>query len=147
MRTIWYSIFSQIFLTSSIIVISVPASAITGNAPPARGVAARPIVMVTDPHGDLCTGTALAPDLVLTAAHCVTGKLTYSVKTFQTGQPVAVHGIAVHPQFNATSYAASRATADVALIKLAAPLTELVMPATLAPARRRRPPMPNARFW
>lgn len=136
MRVIWYSIFSQIFLISSIIVVSVPASAITGNAPPAGGVAARPIVMVTDLHGDLCTGTALAPDLVLTAAHCVTGKLTYSVKTFQTGQPVAVRGIAVHPQFNAASYAASRATADIALIKLAASLTDLVMPAPLAPARR-----------
>jgi secreted trypsin-like serine protease len=92
--------------------------------------------MVTDPRGDLCTGTALAPDLVLTAAHCVTGKRTYTVKTFQGGAPVAVRGVAVHPRFNAASYAASRATADIALLKLAAPLTDLVMPATLAPARR-----------
>ena len=30
-----------------------------------------PIVMVVDARGDLCTGTALARDLVLTAAHCV----------------------------------------------------------------------------
>jgi secreted trypsin-like serine protease len=117
-------------------VLCPPAYAITGNAPPASGAPARPIVMVTDARGDLCTGTALALDLVLTAAHCMTGKLVYTVKTFQGGAAVAVRGVAIHPQFKAVSYAAGRATADIALLKLAAPLTELVMPATLAPARR-----------
>jgi secreted trypsin-like serine protease len=116
--------------------IGAPALAITGQAPPASGFAARPIVMVVDPRGDLCTGTALAPDLVLTAAHCVTGKLSHAIKTFQTGQPIAVRGVAIHPRFDAAAYAAARATADIALLKLAAPLRELVMPATLAPARR-----------
>jgi secreted trypsin-like serine protease len=111
------------------------AEAINGNAPPASGFAARPLVMVVDTRGDLCTGTALAPDLVLTAAHCVTGKLAYTVKTFQGGPSVAVRSVAVHPQFNPASYAASRATADVALLKLAGPLAKLVLPAKLAPAR------------
>src|SRR5665811_1092224 len=41
-----------------------------------------------------------------------------------------------HPRFDLASYAASRATADLALLKLAAPLADLVLPATLAPARR-----------
>ncbi len=113
-----------------------PAFAITGNAPPASGAIARPIVMVTDTRGDLCTGTALAGDLVLTAAHCVAGKSATMVKTFQGGAPIAVRGVAVHPQFNPVSYAASRATADIALLKLATPLIDLVAPARLAPARR-----------
>ncbi len=116
--------------------ICAPAYALTGNAPPAEGYAARPIVMVVDPRGDLCTGTALTRDLVLTAAHCVAGKLDYRVKTFQTGQSIAVRGIALHPRFDLASYAVSRATADVALIKLGAPLPDIVMPAQLAPARR-----------
>jgi secreted trypsin-like serine protease len=112
------------------------AWAITGNAPPASGFAARPIVMVVDSRGDLCTGTALARDLVLTAAHCMNGARSYSVKTFQGGASVAIQGIAIHPRFNPASYASARATADLALVKLAAPLTELVMPAKLAPARQ-----------
>ena len=113
-----------------------PAYALTGNAPPASGFAARPIVMVVDPRDDLCTGTALTRDLVLTAAHCVAGKRDYQVKTFQTGQTISVRTIALHPRFDMASYAASRATADLALLKLATPLQDIVMPATLAPARR-----------
>ena len=118
------------------LILCAPAYALTGNAPPASGYAARAIVMVVDPRGDLCTGTALARDLVLTAAHCVAGKLDYQVKTFQTGQTISVRAIALHPRFDLASYAASRATADLALLKLAAPLADLVLPATLAPARR-----------
>jgi Trypsin len=118
------------------LMLCAPALALTGNAPPASGFAARPIVMVVDPRGDLCTGTALAHDLVLTAAHCVASKLDYQVKTFQTGQTISVRAIALHPSFDLASYAASRATADVALLKLGAPLHDLVMPATLAPGRR-----------
>ena len=118
------------------LMLCAPAFALTGNAPPADGYAARAIVMLTDPRGDLCTGTALARDLVLTAAHCVAGPRDYRVKTFQTGQTISVRGIALHPRFDLASYAASRATADVALVKLAAPLGDLVQPAKLAPTRR-----------
>ena len=118
------------------LMLCAPAYALTGNAPPASGYAARAIVMVVDSHEDLCTGTALARDLVLTAAHCVAGKLDYQVKTFQTGQTISVRAIALHPRFDLASYAASRATAALALLKLAVPLNDLILPATLAPARR-----------
>jgi len=116
--------------------LSAPACALTGNAPPAEGYAGRAIVMVIDPRGDLCTGTALTRELVLTAAHCVAAGLDYQVKTFQTGQTIAVRSVALHPRFDMANYAASRATADLALVKLAAPLSGLVLPAKLAPARR-----------
>lgn len=113
-----------------------PALAFTGNAPPATGWAARPIVMIVDARGDLCTGTALAPDLVLTAAHCVARKADYDVRAYQTGGPIRVASIATHPRFDMAAYAASRATADVALLKLAQPLPDIVVPAALAAARR-----------
>jgi secreted trypsin-like serine protease len=114
----------------------VPALAVTGNAPPASGLAARAIVMLVDEKEDLCTATALAPNLVLTAAHCVTGALKRAIKVYQTGQSIAVARVMAHPRFSFASYAASRATADVALVKLAAPLPEIVSPVTLAEPRR-----------
>lgn len=113
-----------------------PALAVTGGAPPAALWAARPIVMIVDPDGDLCTGTALARDLVLTAAHCVMRPKRYSVREFQTGHAIAVQSIARHPRFNASAYAQSRATADLALIKLSTPLSAAIVPAALGAARR-----------
>jgi secreted trypsin-like serine protease len=113
-----------------------PAFAITGQAPPATGWAARAIVMVTDSHGDLCTGTALASDLVLTAAHCVVRKENYEVRPYQTGQNIPVRAVAIEPHFDRASYAASRATSDIALVKLVAPLPDIVIPAALAAPRR-----------
>jgi secreted trypsin-like serine protease len=119
-----------------VLLLCTPALALTGNAPPATGFAARPIVMVIDGKGDLCTGTALAADLVLTAAHCVTRPIDYQIKVYQTGQIIPVRTALRHPQFDYASYAASRATADVALLQLAAPLPDTVVPAKLAPPRR-----------
>jgi hypothetical protein len=113
-----------------------PAIALTGNAPPASGWAARPIVMIVDAKGDLCTGTALTRDLVLTAAHCVTRTIDYQVKVYQTGQSIPVRSVARHPRFDYASYAASRATADLALLKLGMALPDIVLPAMLAPPRR-----------
>jgi secreted trypsin-like serine protease len=127
---LWAGVISCAFL------FRIPAFAIVGNAPPASGFPIRPIVMVVDAKGDLCTGTALAADLVLTAAHCVARPVDYQVKTFQTGQSIPVRNVLKHPQFDYASYAASRATADVALLKLAAPLPDIVVPAALAAPRR-----------
>src|SRR5262249_19234658 len=108
----------------------------TRNAPPPPTSAAPPIASVVDARNDLCTGTALARDLVLTAAHCVTRPVDYQVKAYQTGVAIPVRAITRHPRFDYASYAASRATADVALLKLVAPLPDIVMPATLAAPRR-----------
>jgi secreted trypsin-like serine protease len=113
-----------------------PVEALTGNAPPATGFPARTIVMVVDARGDLCTGTALRPDLILTAAHCVTRPAVYRVKVFQSGQEIGVRSIVVHPQFNLESYANAHATADLALVKITTPLPEIVTPATPAASRR-----------
>jgi len=118
------------------LVFAAPVFAVTGNAPPATSWAARPIVMIVDARNDLCTGTALARDLVLTAAHCVMRPVEYQIKAYQAGVAIPVRTIARHPHFDSGSYGASRATADVALLKLAAPLPDIVIPASLAAPRR-----------
>ena len=116
--------------------MSQSASAITGKAPPASGAAARAIVMLIDSDEDLCTATALSRDVLLTAAHCVIGERRRSVKVYQTGEHMTVRAIARHPRFDMKAYAAARATADIALVKLDKPLPDIVAPAVLAPARR-----------
>ena len=94
------------------------------------------IVMVTDGRGDLCTGTALTQDLVLTAAHCVALPIPYLVRAYQNGATVEVRQALRHPGFSMANYSASRATADIALIKLGSPLPDIIVPAGLAAARR-----------
>ena len=126
----------RVLAAVGLLLLTSPASAVTGNAPPAAGWAARAIVMIVDTRDDLCTGTAISRDLVLTAAHCVVRRVDYTIKPYQTGVPIPVRAIVRHPQFDIASYAASRATADLALLKLAAPLPDIVVPATLAAPRR-----------
>jgi secreted trypsin-like serine protease len=126
----------RLALALAALLFTAPAVAITGNAPPATGWAARPIVMLIDAHGDLCTGTAIARDLVLTAAHCVMLPIEYRVRVFQSGTTIPVRTAVRHPGFSMAAYAASRATADVALVKLSAPMPPIVVPAALAAARR-----------
>src|SRR5262249_55331083 len=118
------------------LLLAAPAYAVTGNAPPATGWAARALVMVVDEHGNLCTGTALTREIVLTAAHCVVRPVDYQVRTFQSGRRIPVQGIAKHPDFHLDNYLAARVTTDLALLKVEAPLDDVIAPAQLAPARR-----------
>jgi secreted trypsin-like serine protease len=74
--------------------------------------------------------------VVLTAAHCVIGDRKRSVKVYQTGETIPVRAVVQHPHFNAKAYAAARATADLALVKLDKPLPDIVAPAELAALRR-----------
>ena len=119
-----------------VVALTAPALAITGKAPPADGAIARAIVMLIDDKEDLCTATALARDLVLTAAHCVTGKRKRSVKVYQDGATIPVRMIALHPRFDAKAYALARATADLALLRLEQPLPDIVAPVALGEERR-----------
>jgi len=106
-----------------------------GGAPPANESLARALVMLTGSHGTFCSGVALARDLVLTAAHCVLPGADYKLVEFDTArQPLLkeIASIARHPEFDVNAVLRHRVTADVALLKLAAPLK--VVPALLAPA-------------
>ncbi len=63
-----------------------PASAMVGGAPPAADGAGRSVVMILGSYGTACTATAIARDLLLTAAHCVQPGADYKLVASAPGQ-------------------------------------------------------------
>jgi hypothetical protein len=116
-----------------------PAGAIVGGAPFADQAIARHVVIIVGAR-NLCTGVAIAPDLVLTAAHCVPSAGKYRLVTFEGRRPEVkdVVSVAAHPQFSPRADAP-----DLALVKLAAPVANLT---PVALSERRVPPSVGDRF-
>jgi secreted trypsin-like serine protease len=124
----------RIFAILIYCIVSSAAAAIVGGA---RQVAITggPIVMILGARGNrgiLCTGTALARDLVLTAAHCVAPDTSLRVMASRDATATPIREFVRHPRYDAESYAHKRVTADLALIKLAAPLPDFIAPVPLA---------------
>jgi hypothetical protein len=104
-----------------------PALAIVGGAAPSSEGIGRSVVTIVGSRGNFCTGTLIAPDLVLSAAHCVGPGSTYKIVEYGANrQPQLkdVTRIADHPGFNMQTMLAHRATADVSLLQLKSPRTD-----------------------
>lgn len=126
-------------LALALTLITTPAAAIVGGGgAPAESIA-RAIVTIIGSRGTFCSGTVIAQDIVLTAAHCVPPGADY--KVIVPGETPSrlldVKRIASHPQFNLQAILAHRASADVALMQLTTPL-----PASKAPAPPGAPLIP-----
>jgi hypothetical protein len=110
------------------------AVALVGGALPAAQGAGRSVVMVLGSYGTACTATAIAPDLLLTAAHCVQPGADYKLADTWSGSTPTLKDIthiARDPQFELKRLFAHLATADVALAKLAEPLPARFPPVPL----------------
>ncbi|HEY8382748.1 MAG TPA: S1 family peptidase [Microvirga sp.] len=83
------------------------------------------VVRVESSKGELCSGAVIGPDLVLTAAHCVTEQATYRVVAVdRTFRPRALKAIAaaVHPSFVPGTTPRTQPGIDLAILKLERPL-------------------------
>lgn len=113
-----------------------PADAMVGGATDVTGTGlGRHAVLIVGSRGNSCSGVALAPNLVLTVAHCVPPGAEYRIVEFDAAhhpELKQVTSVARHPSFKLETMLAHRATADVALLKVAAPLAAPAVPAPLA---------------
>ncbi|SDT20422.1 Trypsin [Bradyrhizobium canariense] len=101
-----------------------PAYAIVGGAAPSTEGVGRSVVTIVGSRGNFCTGTLIAPDLVLSVAHCVQPGAIYKIVEYGADhQPQLkdVKKVATHPGFNMQTMLAHRATADVSLLQLDTP--------------------------
>ena len=125
----------------ALLLAGTPGRAVVGDAETVADARSRPEVMILGSGGTLCSGVAIAPNLVLTAAHCLMPGATYRrVELDENGKPTLKNTVAVvqHPQFDLKSLFAHRATADFGLIKLKEPMA--ATPAPLASPRPRIAP-------
>src|SRR5260221_8394773 len=123
------------------LLVATPAHAIVGGAAPAADVIGRSVVTIVGSRGNFCTGSLIAPSLVLTVAHCVQPDADYRIVHYGMNQKPEledVQDVAIHPGFRMAEMLAHRATADVALLRLAVPANGKY------PARLSAPELPLA---
>lgn len=115
---------TSFLLAATLVLPAAPANAIVGGGTPqAEGVGSS-VVTIVGSRGNSCTGSLIAPRLVLTVAHCVQSGADYKIVEYAVDRkPVLrnVRTLAIHPGFNMQAMQAHRATADVALLQLEIP--------------------------
>src|SRR5947208_13319759 len=82
------------------LLISAPAHAIVGGGVPSTDGIGRSVVTIVGSRGNFCSGALIAPQLVLTAAHCVQPGADYKLVDQEAGGPPQLRDVtrvAVHP--------------------------------------------------
>ena len=110
------------------------ALAIVGGAGAPNEIAAQTVLIVST-RGASCSGTVLARELVLTAAHCVQPQANYAIALVEDASPrlVRVARVMLHPGFDPAQFKTRRPTPDLAILKLSEPLPARYRAARLSP--------------
>ena len=114
------------FCALGLVAAPVPALAVTGGLieHDPNGIR-RSVVQIESSRGELCSGAVIAPDLVLTAAHCVLQRAAYRVvvmdRRFRRMNVRAI-AAAMHPSFVPGTTPRTQPGIDLAILKLAQPL-------------------------
>jgi secreted trypsin-like serine protease len=114
---------SPAMIAAFALLLAGPADAIVGGAEPAAEGIGRSVVTIVGSRGTFCSGTLIAPDLVLTAAHCLQPDATYKIVEYGADHQPQLRDtshVAFHPAFSLKTMMAHRATADVGLLQLEA---------------------------
>ncbi|WP_114945499.1 S1 family peptidase [Microvirga calopogonii] len=123
-----------VMLCLALPLMAAEAKAIVGGAED-EGPLARRSVMVLSSNGGVCSAVVLAKDVVLTAAHCVTGAAEHRVHfRDETGEPVLITPAAkaVHPGYNAKAIETRQRSIDLALVRIPEALPARFERATLS---------------
>ncbi|MBM1170909.1 S1 family peptidase [Microvirga arabica] len=121
-------------LSLALVLFATGAQAIVGGQPD-EGPLSRRSVMVLSSNGGVCSAVVLASDVVLTAAHCVTGAAEHRVHfRDEAGEPVLIvpAAKAVHPGYNAKAIETRQRSIDLALVRIPEALPARFEQATLS---------------
>lgn len=105
------------------LMVCAPASAIVGGGTPTEQGVGRSVITIVGSRGTFCSGALIAPDLVLTAAHCLQPGAVYKIVEYGADRQPQLRDAkhtAFHPGFDLRAMIAHRATADVGLLQLEA---------------------------
>jgi secreted trypsin-like serine protease len=122
-------------IATALLAGSTPALAVIGGvaSQDARGARASTLRIETS-RGELCSGAAIAPELVLTAAHCLMGGGSVSVVSLDPNFRPRRHTVLAvlpHPSFVPGTTPRTQPGADLAMLRLSAPLPADIQPVTL----------------
>ena len=115
--------------------IAQPAAAVVGGIDSHDAFGSRAwTVRVETSRGELCSGAVIAPEIVLTAAHCLMGGGSISVVSldprFRPRRQMVV-AVLPHPTFVPGTTPRTQPGTDLALLRLAQPLPRDIEPLTL----------------